>query len=111
MFKQGSHPQIENYNNGNGYGIPLKILEIIEDYIESNPDTKPADVHSHIIKKRRINEKLAIELATQKLNDSNYIATDRQKKINTNFVFAKKLVPELKKVTHLFFIFTLVYSN
>jgi hypothetical protein len=100
LFKQGSHPQIENYNNGN-YGIPLKILEIIEDYIESNPDTKPSDVHSHIIKKRRINEKLAIELATQKLNDSNYIATDRQKKINTNFVFDKKLVPDLKKVTHL----------
>jgi len=51
LFKQGSHPQIENYNN-ESYGIPLKILEIIEDYIESNPDTKPADVHSHIIKKK-----------------------------------------------------------
>jgi hypothetical protein len=106
LFKQGSHPQIENYNN-ESYGIPLKIIEIIEDYIESNPDTKPNDVHSHIIKKRRINEKLAKELATQQLNDSNYIATDRQKKINTNFVFDKKLVPDLTKVTH----FTLLYST
>ncbi len=41
---------------------------------------------------------------TQLLNDSNYIPTRRQKKINKAYLFDKKIMPDLNKVTLFFYI-------
>ena len=84
------------------YGLPLQIRVIVDDLLENDPDLKPNELLRIINKNRSKYVKLEKELSTQLQNDSNYIPTQRQKKINGAYLFDKKIIPDLSKVTHFF---------
>jgi phosphoenolpyruvate carboxylase len=84
------------------YGLPLQIRVIVDDLLENDPDLKPNELLRIINKNRSKYVKIEKELSTQLQNDSNYIPTQRQKKINGAYLFDKKIIPDLSKVTHFF---------
>jgi hypothetical protein len=84
------------------YGLPLQIRVIVDDLLENDLDLKPNELLRIINKNRSKYVKLEKELSTQLQNDSNYIPTQRKKKINGAYLFDKKIIPDLSKVTHFF---------
>lgn len=95
----GNHKLVENHLEPS-YGVPLQIIDIIEELLESNPDLKANDLLRAITKKRKKNERLSKELEFQLSCNPDYIPTLKQKKINLHYVFDKKLVPDLIKVIY-----------
>jgi len=103
LYTIGHHPHIIDHVRQE-YGLPLQVKVIIEELLESDPDLKPNDLLRLINKNRTKHVRLDRELKTQLLNDSNYIPTHRQNKINKAYLFDKKIMPDLNKVTLFFYI-------
>jgi hypothetical protein len=80
------------------YGLPLQIRVIVDDLLENDSDLKPNELLRIINKNRSKYVKIEKELSTQLQNDTNTTS----KKKNGAYLFDKKIIPDLSKVTHFF---------
>ena len=99
LFQKGTHPFVQDKHiNTKPNGLGLKIIELIQDLLEANPDMKPSSICSTITKRRNKAELTTKQNALNLIKNSNY----ETKSVNNKYLFDKNMLPPLRKVFFLF---------
>ena len=79
-------------------GVPLQIIMLIEEMLNTNPDMKPKEILQTLTKKRKANEILEkeIQLQKSKKETEDNVKIKQPKK---QYLFPSELLPELTQVS------------
>ena len=105
LFPKGTHPFVPGTEINTKPGLGLKMIELIEELFEANPDIKPSIICSTLTKRRKKEELRDRANAFNLFKNINYIP----KSVNKKYLFDKEMLPSLRKVK--FYLLTHFYST